>query len=560
MRETSEGFRLRDLSDYYSLDEIENYNTQKANDKIEEINSKMMSGTNDTDNQLANRQFVNSSITHNAAYFRGNWGSWANVPTDPNLYPVDTEGNKKPTNNDYLVLADMTGYVNPDEPTRTYEGTWRFKYIGEWDDEISEGVIRGKNGWKPEYQVNEKPLTAEQLLALNSGINQTKVTNYDAHLLNTTNPHNVTKNQVGLGKVDNTSDLEKPISTATQDALDDKVDIDQNSTDEGKVLGIVNGKVTPVEMQGGGATPEQLATKLDKTEEIKKIKVVTEVPSVKDLYTLYFIVEDDGDWPGLKLTSNTANSTIAYTIVGNTGAIDKDIYTSSDGKTWSPWDGSNITLNNGEYRYIWNKKNTLSNEYATFKFAMSGSIAASGNCDSMINFSELSNNCYEHMFANCTVLTTPPALPSTTLAKYCYYLMFGNCTALTTPPELPATTLAEGCYQNMFEDCTSLTTPPILPAITLSNNCYTSMFVGCESLTSIELPATTLAEGCYKYLFGSHAYSLTSIKLAYTGNFDQIYFDGWTYGVSSSGTFYYNGSDTTRGASAIPQNWAVQTF
>jgi hypothetical protein len=42
------------------------------------------------------------------------------------------------------------------------------------------------------------------------------------HIANTSNPHAVTKTQVGLGNVDNTSDLNKPISTATQDALDTK--------------------------------------------------------------------------------------------------------------------------------------------------------------------------------------------------------------------------------------------------------------------------------------------------------------------------------------------------
>lgn len=40
------------------------------------------------------------------------------------------------------------------------------------------------------------------------------------HLLNTSNPHSVTATQVGLGNVNNTSDLDKPISTATQTALD----------------------------------------------------------------------------------------------------------------------------------------------------------------------------------------------------------------------------------------------------------------------------------------------------------------------------------------------------
>ncbi|BDH16591.1 MAG: hypothetical protein [Bacteriophage sp.] len=42
------------------------------------------------------------------------------------------------------------------------------------------------------------------------------------HTDNTNNPHGVTKAQVGLGNVDNTSDLNKPISTATQTALNGK--------------------------------------------------------------------------------------------------------------------------------------------------------------------------------------------------------------------------------------------------------------------------------------------------------------------------------------------------
>ena len=40
-----------------------------------------------------------------------------------------------------------------------------------------------------------------------------------AHKASTENPHGVTKTQVGLGSVDNTSDANKPVSTATQTAL-----------------------------------------------------------------------------------------------------------------------------------------------------------------------------------------------------------------------------------------------------------------------------------------------------------------------------------------------------
>lgn len=48
---------------------------------------------------------------------------------------------------------------------------------------------------------------------------------FNAHKINTGNPHNVTKIQVGLGNVDNTSDINKPISTVTQEALNAKMNI-----------------------------------------------------------------------------------------------------------------------------------------------------------------------------------------------------------------------------------------------------------------------------------------------------------------------------------------------
>ena len=48
---------------------------------------------------------------------------------------------------------------------------------------------------------------------------------FNAHKINTENPHDVTKIQVGLGNVDNTSDINKPISTATQEALNAKMNI-----------------------------------------------------------------------------------------------------------------------------------------------------------------------------------------------------------------------------------------------------------------------------------------------------------------------------------------------
>lgn len=81
----------------------------------------------------------------------------------------------------------MADYPN-NKYTSTYTGT-----------EIDEAVASAKD-------------TAEKLPILQSTVN--------THIANKNNPHEVTKAQVGLGNVDNTSDLAKPISTATQAALD----------------------------------------------------------------------------------------------------------------------------------------------------------------------------------------------------------------------------------------------------------------------------------------------------------------------------------------------------
>jgi len=62
----------------------------------------------------------------------------------------------------------------------------------------------------------------------NSNNIQTNNTNISNHVGDSNNPHGVTSSQLGLENVDNTSDLDKPISNDTQTALDDKVAIATN--------------------------------------------------------------------------------------------------------------------------------------------------------------------------------------------------------------------------------------------------------------------------------------------------------------------------------------------
>ena len=68
----------------------------------------------------------------------------------------------------------------------------------------------------------DKPISTATQTALDDKADDADLT---SHTSDTSNPHSVTATQIGLGSVDNTADADKPVSTATQAALDDKQDI-----------------------------------------------------------------------------------------------------------------------------------------------------------------------------------------------------------------------------------------------------------------------------------------------------------------------------------------------
>ena len=133
-------------------------------------------------NQLADKDFVNSSIGTSTAIFRGTFTSVDDLPTTG----VD--------NNDYTFVKIFDS-IQTDEVLR-YD---RYK----WSD-----------GWSFEYSLNNSSFTAAQWDAINSNATASIISDLLSHASNISNPHAVTKSQVGLGDVDNTSDLNKPLSTA----------------------------------------------------------------------------------------------------------------------------------------------------------------------------------------------------------------------------------------------------------------------------------------------------------------------------------------------------------
>jgi hypothetical protein len=137
--------------------------------------------------------------------------------------------------------------------------------------------------------------------------------------------------------------------------------------------------------------------------------------------------------------------------------------------------------------------------------------------------------------------------------------MFDGCTSLVNAPELPATTLADRCYYYMFYDCTSLVNAPKLPATTLADRCYYYMFYGCTGLTQApELPATTLVSNCYAYMFYGCS-KLNYIKAMFTTTPSATYTSSWVDGVASTGTFVKNKNATwnVTGVHGIPSGWSV---
>ena len=207
-----------------------------------------------------------------------------------------------------------------------------------------------------------------------------------------------------------------------------------------------------------------------------------------------------------------SSSSFTLNIYDNTKHWNGTLYYSTDTTNWNTWGGTTTLSSVDNKLYLRGTGNTvITGNDQSYRWVLTGSnIKCTGNIESLLdweavesgNHPSMTSYCYAYLFYGCANLTSPPALPATTLADYCYACMFYGCTALTLPPALPATTLADFCYSAMFSGCTALASAPALPATTLASGCYANMFYSCTSLASAPaLPATTLASYCYTDMF-----------------------------------------------------------
>lgn len=128
-------------------------------------------------NQLADKAFVNSSINAFAAYYitKNAAGDPFATKAELNAATIFYSGGaaRTPTTNDYcIVLADETK-----QSETGVDPTTRYSYQG--------------NQWEYQYTINNTPLTAAQLSAINSGVTSATVSQV------TTNANNISSLQTG---------------------------------------------------------------------------------------------------------------------------------------------------------------------------------------------------------------------------------------------------------------------------------------------------------------------------------------------------------------------------
>lgn len=112
------------------------------------------------------------------------------------------------------LISHLANKSNPHEITKAQVG-------------LSDVPNVATNDQTPTYTTatSLSALVSGEKLSVSMGKIAKAIADLGTHLVNKSNPHTVTKAQVGLGNVDNTSDLNKPVSTAMQTALNGKANM-----------------------------------------------------------------------------------------------------------------------------------------------------------------------------------------------------------------------------------------------------------------------------------------------------------------------------------------------
>lgn len=159
-------------------------------------------------NLLVDRDYLHATLQSTTGYFCGSWATFAAIPNRESGFIA--AGQKPPVMNCYLIIESDAEHAN---------ARCRYKY----NDTVSEEHPYDKNKWVFEYPISESPFTEAEKAALASGINATKVGNYDSHVNNSSIHVDNTKTTKWDSHVANddihVTKAEKNIWTAKQDKM-----------------------------------------------------------------------------------------------------------------------------------------------------------------------------------------------------------------------------------------------------------------------------------------------------------------------------------------------------
>lgn len=169
------------------------------------------------------------------------------------------------------------------------------------------------------------------------------------------------------------------------------------------------------------------------------------------------------------------------------------------GGPWRPYTiGTPIPLDNiGDRVQFWNRADTLGSNTSNYvQFVMTGSIYASGNLMSMLNFGTVcKTGSFASLFSGCTALLSAPDLPASIIEGLGMVNAFRGCSNMTGTVDLQAQTFTgESSCLAAFYGCSHLT-GAVIRATQLSTGCLAYAFYGCPALTSVEVNFTEWLSG-----------------------------------------------------------------
>lgn len=190
--------------------------------------------------------------------------------------------------------SHLTNHSNPHQVTKSQVGLGSVVNKGMDDSPTSGSANYVKSGG-----VHTELSKKVDKVSGSSLVPDSKVSSYDSHLTNKNNPHSVTKSQVGLGNCDNTSDANKPISNAVQNALNSKADLVNGVIPSSQLPSYVDDVVDfDKQVSGADFLAQTLATELGSMVWVAATKAIA-----GDLYYRKFLVNNDGTEAGLTIVS-----------------------------------------------------------------------------------------------------------------------------------------------------------------------------------------------------------------------------------------------------------------